>query len=268
MGLFLLVGLPALAVPRIRRTSEPLSIWDIPRTAQIYTTVVGSFAGFAAASTVFVARLGFDRPTQDFEEVMGLLALSFMMLATSAMQFGNTPNAVGREDEKFVRVQRLSFLVSNTALTQGVIASWLALQTLTNYIGLIGLAEALGLFMIFVVALGLLRLTQYVHDCTALPIRWCVAGTTLVFVGALLYFYGFGGLAPHYLPPAGQPFHYAFVSAMVVGTGFGWQSVMFSVLLNGKMSDALTWRFEQLATAHTEFAAALLCLLAFSMLAR
>lgn len=268
VGLLLLVGLPALAVPRIRRVAEPPSIWDIPRTAQIYTTVVGSFAGFAAASTVFVARLGFDRPTEAFEEVMGLLALSFMMLATSAMQFGNMPNAAGRDDEQFLRVQRLSFLVSNTALTQGIIASWLALQTLTYYIGLVGLAEALGVFMIMVVGLGLLRLTQYIHDCTALSARWCIAGVPLVVAGAALYFYGFGGLAPHFLPPAGQPFHYAFVSATVVGTGFGWQSLMFSALLNRRLNEVLTWRFEQLAIAHTEFAAALLCLLAFSMLAR
>lgn len=262
--LFLAVSLPALAVPRAMGAPPRPSLWDIPRIAQIYTTVVGSFAGFAAASTVFVARLGFDRPTQAFEEVMGLLALSFMMLATSAIQFGNMPNAPGLEDAAFLRVQRLSFLVSNVALTQGIITSWLSLVQLTAYIGLSGLAEALGVFMTLVVGIGLLRLTQYVDDHTGLPGRWCLALPPVAIAGAAAYYFGFGRAAPHFLPPVGQPFHYAFASAIVVGTGFAWQSLMFTARARDWLTDWLAWRFEQLAVAHVTFAASLLCLLAMS----
>lgn len=266
--LFLVVSLPALTVPRVRAIPLPPPLWDIPRTSQVYTTVVGSFAGFAAASTVFVARLGFDRPTQAFEEVMGLLALSFMMLATSAIQFGNMPNAVGLDDDGFVRIQRLSFLVSNAALTQGIVANWLSLVVLTNYIGLVGLSEALAVFMHLVVLIALVRLSQYLHDHTALSGRWCLAMGPTALAGAATYFYAFGSIAPQLLPPAGQPFHYAMASAIVVGSGMIWQSLLFTARMHGFLTDSLAWRAEQLAVAHTTFAACLLCLLAISLLSR
>ena len=270
LGLFILaavVGAPALAVPRHRLRPHPQSLWDLPRVSQIYTTVVGSFAGFAAASTVFVARLGFDRPTQAFEEVMGLLALSFMMLATSAMQFGNMPNAP-IEGETFARTQRLSFLVSNVAVTAGIIASWLSLQSLTAYIGLAGLSEALGVFMLLVVALGLLRLAQYLFDCTALPGRICVLIPAIAVLGSSAYFFIFRRFAPNLLPPAGEPFHYAFTAAISVGLGFAGQSTVFSMLMHGQLSETLSYWCERLAVAHTIWISTLLCLLALSMLTR
>lgn len=235
--------------------------------SQIYTTVVGSFAGFAAASTVFVARLGFDRPTQAFEEVMGLLALSFMMLATSAIQFGNMPNAP-IEGELFARTQRISFLLSNVAVTAGIIVSWLSLQSLTAYIGLVGLSEALGVFMLLVVALGLLRLAQYLFDCTALPGRICAMTPAVAVLGSSAYFFIFRGLAPHLLPPTGEPFHFAFTAAISVGLGFAAQSTIFSMLMHGYLSDTHAWWCERLAVVHTIWISTLLCLLALSMLTR
>ncbi len=62
--------------------------------------------------------------------IVGLLALSFVMLATSAIQCGNMPNAP-IEGELFARTQRISFLLSNVAVTAGIIVSWLSLQSLT-----------------------------------------------------------------------------------------------------------------------------------------
>lgn len=228
-GLFAFVFASAFARIGASPRLMPTLLWDITRVAQMYTTVVGALAGFTAASAVFVARLGVDRPKSDeLETTIGLFILAFLMLAAAAMEFANTPNAPETTIE-FVRVQRLCFLIANVSLTQGICTSWLALRSLTQLLGMPGLSDALGALLLIVVVLAAFRLAQYLLDLTTACAAFCVATPLVAFGGAAAYALIARQWLPLLLPTDHLALHVALVGALVATAGFAMQSMLFTL---------------------------------------
>lgn len=253
-----------MAAPR-RPAVRPL--WDITRVAQMYTTVVGALAGFAAASAVFVARLGVERPSNEsLETTVGLFILAFLMLATSAMEFANTPNA-SENNPEFLQVQRLCFLIANVTLTQGICTGWLALRSLTMLINLPGLSDALGALLLIIVVLAAARLGQYLLDLTSACTALCLGTPVIALGGAFAYAYGIGGMYPAMMPTHHLPLHFAVVGTLVAATGFSLQSVLFTLYGQDILGRRGARVIEQLTVGHTLVTTASFGLLAITVAA-
>jgi hypothetical protein len=268
LGLFAVVVTPTIVRARyaLPRAPRPL-LWDIPRVAQIYTTVVGSLAGFASASLVFVARAGLDRPHPEFESMMALLLVAFLALAAAAMEFGNTPNADGGTDE-FRRVQRLTFLVANVTLTQGICVSWLALRSVTLFAGLEVLSNAFAALMVLVVVMAGVRITQYLFDLTTACAPLCLVTPVLAMGAAGAYLLGLVPLAPWLAPGEHASVAFALVVALVALAGFGLQATIFSLQSAGVLDGRLGRYAEYAAVAHSHLAATSICLVAIVVIWR
>lgn len=257
------------AAPVVVAATRPMgpprgSLWDVPRVAQIYTTVVGALSGFTAASAVFVARLGIDHPGDGFETTMGLFTLAFLILAGAAMEFGNTPNAV-RTDEGFLRTQRLCFLLANVTLTQGICTGWLALRALLAFAGLDALMDGAAVLLLLVVLVAAVRIGQYMYDFSAVSGTLC-ALTPLAAAGvAGVYYLGLAPLVPALTPGESAPLYFAFAGALVALTGFGIQLLLFFLHSSGRLEGAVSGVAEQVVVVHAQVTAAAIVLLALSI---
>jgi hypothetical protein len=257
------------AAPVVLAATRPMrpprgSLWDVPRVAQIYTTVVGALSGFTAASAVFVARLGIDHPGEGFETTMGLFTLAFLILAGSAMEFGNTPNAV-RTDEGFLRTQRLCFLLANVTLTQGICTGWLALRALLAFAGLDALMDGSAILLLLIVLVAAVRIGQYMYDFSAVCGALC-ALTPLAAAGvAGAYYLGLAPLVPALAPGASTPLYFAFAGALVALTGFGVQLMLFFLHSQGWLEGAVSRVAEHVVVVHAQVTATAIVLLALSI---
>lgn len=264
-ALFALISLPLFFRRHIQRPMRP-SLWDVPRVAQIYTTVVGSLAGFAAASAVFVARLGVDRPGAGFETTVGLFMLAFLMLAASAMEFGNTPNAT-ETDPDFVRLQRVCFLIANVTLTLGICTSWLALRSLTLLIGLPALSDMLGALMLVIVLFAAARFGQYLLDFSSACNAVCMATPLLAVGGALLYMGVAAQWLPALRPSSAESLQFGFVVTILATLGFALQSSLFTLHSYPSLR-RFVGNVETVAVGYTQVGATSIALLAITVIAR
>jgi hypothetical protein len=254
LGLFALVLTPAAWCARYAsvRASRTL-MWDVPRVAQVYTTVVGSLAGFASASLIFAARAGIDRPHPEFEAMMALLLVAFLTLAAAAMEFGNMPNAAD-EGESFRRVQRTTFLIANVTLTQGVCISWLALRSVTRFAGLDMLSDAFAGLMVLVVLVAALRIAQYLFDLTNACSVLCLVTPLSTMGAAVGYLLLLQPLAPGLIPGEHGPLVFAMISVLVALAGFGLHITTFALHTAGLLNDRVARWVDYVAVGHAHLA--------------
>jgi protein-S-isoprenylcysteine O-methyltransferase Ste14 len=143
-----------------RSQPRPNDIWDIAGTARTYTTIVGTLAGFSVTSSIFIANLSVARRSTNFEGVIALFLIAFLVFISSAMQFGTTPNLTGPGSEGYRTVQEYSYLLANASFYLGLCLSWLGLPLLLAAIGLDYLADVFAWMVLFAILGGAMRVSS------------------------------------------------------------------------------------------------------------
>src|SRR5262245_66417216 len=76
-----------------RRGPAPEPLWDIPRVGGLFTSIVGSLAGFSVASATFLSGQAATRGAERFELVIAMFLTAFLILISCAMGFATVPSA-------------------------------------------------------------------------------------------------------------------------------------------------------------------------------
>jgi hypothetical protein len=227
-----MLSLP-LAQPR-RTELHPL-VWDIPRVAATYTTILGALAGFSVVSSIFIANLTVARESPEFESVIGMFLLAFLVFMATAMLFGTTPN-LPEGDYAFQRSQRLCLFLASCGYYTGIAVSWLALRLLLLAIELDYVADIFTWILLIAIISGGLRLTNFLIQLTLVNRRAAIAGPALGFLVAAIYGLGLAELVPELLPLSREPFLLAVTLFALGGVGFSLHTLvlMFSETERGQ----------------------------------
>lgn len=216
--------------------SEPAAnLWDLPRTTSTYTSIVGMLAGFSVVVTIFFANLTVARSSPEFETVIGMLLVAFILFVASAMQFGTTPNLADRTDEGYLSTQRISYQLANLCYYCAITSSWLSLRLFLLAIGLPDLAAVFTWILFFAAFSGSLRMSQFTWRMSTLSRRSCMVVPFLAFGMAAVYRLAIAGQIPGLLPGRAEPFYISVCLFAAGALGFSWQS---SLIMTGDMRQA------------------------------
>lgn len=219
--LVVVVGVALLVEGRQTRPKLPL-LWDTPRVAGSYTGIVGTLAGFTVASSYFAANLWLNRSGAQFEMMLGMLLIGFLVLVGTAMTFATVPNAPRdrNADEWFAGVQSTVYLLAITLYYAGLSITWFSLRLLLLAIGLPALAEVMAWLLLFVAYAGASRLsTALVHYSFAGRLTGYVM-PALGLAGAAGYRLGLAAAAPGLWPASRAPLAFSVLLFVMVGVGF------------------------------------------------
>ena len=222
-GVLLLIAATAplhLLLARTRRQELPPIVWDIPRVAGTYTTITGALAGFSVSSAIFIANLTVARESPEFESVIGMFLIGFLLFLGTAMIYGTTPN-LPEGDEQFVRIQRLSFLLAGMGYYCGIVVSWLALRPLLLAIQLPYAADVFTWVLLVAIVSGGTRMSNFLVHLTLLDRKACMLAPVSGFLTAGIYGLGLAELFPELLPRAHAPFLFAVAIFALAVVGFG-----------------------------------------------
>ena len=217
----------ALSLDRQRRQVPPLPLWDIPRVAGTYTTIVGTLSGFSVASAVLIANLA--RGTPAFDETLALFIFAFLLLISATMQFGTTPNLGGTLTDRYLSDQHLSYVFANAAFYIGVSLSWLGLRLMLLALEVERLADFLTWVLLFSVIAGAIRIAMHLYRHTTIAAAACFAVPFIAFGLAAVYRLGLAELWPALWPDSDQPMLLGVVAFFVGGLGYMTQSVLLTL---------------------------------------
>ncbi len=204
--LVVLIGWTPRAVP-----SPPL--WDFSASDGGITGIVGSIAGFAVASAIFVASLDAARTSPVFATVIGLLLISFLILIVIALMYASIPTVPDGDGEMVTA--SLSSVLANMGGCLGLSISWLALAPLLDLIGLPTLADAFTWMLLTVAVLGSAWTALFAYRLMTASAAACLAIPVLGFGLPALYRLGAVRLWPALWPATDAALHFAFVAFAV-----------------------------------------------------
>jgi hypothetical protein len=242
-------GLSVLVGRRLSPTSG--DIWDIAGTARTYTTFVGTLAGFSVTSSIFIANLSVARQSANFESVMALFLIAFVVFISSAMQFGTTPNLVTPTGEFYRTVQGYSYLLANASFYVGLCLSWLGLPLLLAAIDLDYLADIFIWLVFFAILGGAMRVSS--SGLNVFARTDLLAGLSLPFIcfSAAALYRLLAGQLDELLPAEHGTVLFAVVCFAAAAVGFSLQSAMVASLRQ-EATAGFTARFgRQVLVAYT-----------------
>ncbi|HXF64326.1 MAG TPA: hypothetical protein VNK95_22040 [Caldilineaceae bacterium] len=179
--LLVVVSLIIFVADRRPRLCAETSPWDIARVAGAFTGITGTLSGFAVASAIFMANMRINTGVPEFEIVMGMLLMGFLVLMGTAMMFGTMPNnpptptlstaaAAGEPPSPvltpFHALQHRMYILANTQYYIGISLAWLALRPLLMALGMETVAGIFSWLLLFVTVAGANRLAMYVTRLT------------------------------------------------------------------------------------------------------
>jgi hypothetical protein len=218
----------------------PPQIWDLPGTARTYTTIVGTLAGFSVTSSISIANLSVARQSANFEGVMALFLVAFVVFASSAMQFGTTPNLTTRRDSFYLAVQGYSYLLANASFYLGLCLSWLGLPLLLAAIGLDYLSDIFIWLVLFAILGGAMRVSSSGLNLFATMKLSSSLGLPLLCFGAAAIYYAVAEAAfDAFLPDERGPVMYAVVCFAVAAIGLSMQSAFVGSLRNESSASSI-----------------------------
>ena len=239
VGLMLVTAGASVLLARRPGRSEA-EIWDIPGTARTYTTIVGTLAGFSVTSSVFIANLSVARQSANFEGVMALFLIAFVVFVSSAMEFGTTPNLTTRTSDLYRTVQGYSYLLANISFYLGLCLSWVGLPLLLSAIGLEYLAGIFIWLVLFAILGGALRISSSgLNIFTHMELLPSLALPPLAFLAALLYRLLADQFLESLLPEDHTPTLFAVICYVMAAIGFSLQSAVVGSLRSGDGSGLL-----------------------------
>ena len=230
VGVLALVGVTAVISLMLNRHPRQILApipWEIPRVAASYTTILGALAGFSVVSSIFIANLTVARESPEYESVIGMFLMAFIIFLSSAMEYSTTPN-LAEDDPPFVRLQRLAFCYANEGYFVGIGLSWLALRLLLLAIDLPYVAGVFTWLLLFSVFAGAVRMGHFLYRLTLLDRLACLAAPLVAVAGAGIYRLIIAELLPETMPPHHEPFLIAVVGFAAGATGFSVHSMLIS----------------------------------------
>jgi hypothetical protein len=240
--LLLLAGSVSLGVFAGSSKGRPAAeIWDIPGTARTYTTIVGTLAGFSVTSSIFIANLSVARQSTNFEGVMALFLVAFVVFASSAIQFGTTPNLPAGPSSLYRTIQGYSYLLANTSFYLALCLSWLGLPLLLSAIGLDYLSDTFIWLVLFAILGGAMRVSSSgLNVFAGMELILAVVLPLACFIFACLYWLAGSELWDQLLPERHVPTHFAVICFGVAGLGFSLQSALVGALRGGEWTGLAT----------------------------
>jgi hypothetical protein len=227
-------------------------IWDIAGTARTYTTIVGTLAGFSVTSSIFIANLTVARQSANFEGVIALFLIAFLVFVSSAMQFGTTPNLSSSPADFYRTVQNYSYILANASFYLGLCLSWLGLPLLLSSIGLDYLGDIFIWLVLFAILGGALRISSSGLNLLAgVDFLSGLALPLLCFGAALSYRLASEVALDRLLPAEHAPTLFAVVSFVVAALGFSIQSAIVGSLREAKSALLAVRVGRALIIAHT-----------------
>jgi hypothetical protein len=226
--LVILIGVAlTLAADRRPRPMPALPLWDIPRVAGSYTTIVGALSGFTVASSVFIANI--SGGSREYEDTMGMFILAFLILIGATMEFATTPNLSSDVRPSYLGDQQLSYTMANASFYLGIAISWLGLRRLVLAIGFEEIAMILTWVLLFSIIAGAVRLSMHAYRHTlANPIA-CFAVPPVALGLVLIYRYAlvesWGGL----WPAENESLSLAAAAFCVGGLAYGAQTLLLTL---------------------------------------
>jgi hypothetical protein len=210
-----------------RREGPALPLWDIPRVAGTYTTIVGTLSGFTVASAVFI---GNQAEGQEFyEDAMGMFIVAFLLLISSTMQFASTPNLATDPRPAYIGDQHLSYVLANSSFYLGVAISWLGLRMLLLAVNFTFFADILTWLLLFSIVAGAVRLSMHLYRHTTLSAKACFACPFLALGLGLLLRFGLAELWSDLWPADNIPLSFATMAFFVGGTAYLSQTALLSI---------------------------------------
>ncbi|MPZ49277.1 MAG: hypothetical protein GEU75_08255 [Dehalococcoidia bacterium] len=225
--LFVAGGAVSLTLSWRQRPAPAMPLWDIPRVAGSYTTIVGSLAGFTVASAVFIANV--TRGSVELEAAVGMFILAFLVLIASTMQFATTPNLGGEVSTQYLSDQHLSYMMANATFYIGIAISWLGLRLLLLAIDFTDFAGTLTWVLLSAMILGSLRLSMHVYRHTTTNPIGCFALVPVGFSLALAYRWLAEEVWGDLWPSEDQPLHFAVVAFFVAGAAYAYQTALLTL---------------------------------------
>jgi hypothetical protein len=264
VGVLALIGVTAtisLALNRHpRQTLAPIP-WDIPRVAASYTTILGALAGFSVVSSIFIANLTVARESPEYESVIGMFLMSFIIFLSSAMEYSTTPN-LAEDDPRFIRLQRLAFCYANEGYYIGIGVSWLALRLLLLAIELPYVAGVFTWLLLFSVFAGAIRMGHFLFRLTLLDRLACLVAPLVAVAAAAIYRLGIAELLPGAMPPHHEPFLIAVIGFGAGAAGFSIHSVIIAFGDEPKGQQLISRFGDRITLVYSQAVAAILALLA------
>jgi hypothetical protein len=222
-----------------RPSGSAPEIWDIPGTARTYTTIVGTLAGFSVTSSVFIANLTAARQSDNFENVIALFLVAFLVFISSAMQFGTTPN-LGLQTADYRAVQGYSYLLANASFYLGLCLSWLGLPLLLAAIGLDYLSDIFIWLVLFAILGGAMRVSSSGLNIFAnMDLLPSLCLPLLCFAAALIYWLVASQLLESLLPDKHGPVLFAVICFGIAALGFSIQSAIVGSLRSGESARSM-----------------------------
>jgi len=217
-----------LAVARRITPESKILPWDIPRISATYTTIVGSLSGFAVASSIFIANLAVDRQAPEFESVIGLFLVGFILLVGTAMMFGTVPNhpAFGRGRSQPGSGQWVMYALANNNYYLGISLTWFGLRPLLMALELPGLASIFTWILLFVAVAGASRIGLFAYRLTRFGRAIVFLIPAVSFGVATLYRLVLVPLEPGLWPAESPSLAFAVVVFVVSAIGFSASSLL------------------------------------------
>lgn len=252
-GIVILLSLSAGVTSLIgwsRRSAPAMPLWDIPRVAGTYTTIVGTLAGFSVASAVLIANLA--RESAAFEDAMGMFIFAFLLLISATMQFGTTPNLATGVSERYLGDQHISYVMANTAFYLGVALSWLGLRLLLLAIGLEVLPDILIWVLFFSVFVGSMRLSLHLYRHTRLSALASVSVPPVAFAFAIAYKAGIVAAWDDLWPSHNESLFLTSVAFVIGGAGYVMQTALLALHGNPRWEALLSRFAERVVLAYAQ----------------
>jgi hypothetical protein len=207
--------------PPVRAGSQDHALGP-PRVSATYTTIVGSLSGFAVASAIFIVSLRVYRGAPEFEVVIGLFLVGFILLVGTAMMFATVPNhpAFGPGRSQSGSTQWVIYALANTSYYLGISATWFGLRPLLLAVDLPMLASIFTWILLFVAVAGASRIAMFVYRLTRFgrPIVFLIPGIS--FGVATLYRLGLVPLVQNMWPAENPSLAFVIVVFVVGAVGF------------------------------------------------
>jgi hypothetical protein len=247
--LFAIAIAAVVAIGWTPRAEASRPLWEIPDLGQAYTGIVGTLAGFAVASAIFIASLDFARASPAYATVIGMLLTAFLILVLAALMYASTPQAWDADD---VAHQALSHVLANMCGCLGLAISWLAFVPLLEVIELPALAETFTWLLLLVALGGAAWTALFAFRLTTASAPACLAIPLLGFGLPALYRLVVVRLWPELWPETDPALSFVFFALAVAGFMFTLQAILLLTHGEKSMQQRLRRDGHRIALAYSE----------------
>jgi hypothetical protein len=221
----------AFALSHGPRAAPPPPPWDVGAVAQRLIYIVGTLSGFSVASATFLAGYIERKGPSDFDTVIGMFLIAFLVFVSTAMMLGTVPaNAPDRKlKDQLPAWQHTVFILATCGYYLGISLSWFALRPFLLAIRMDFLADIFTWVLLAAGLSGASRLGLHLYVLTAHPRIICSSVPVIAYGAAALYRFGLVPFFPALWPSEQASLIAAIIAFGILAIGFGADSLMLSL---------------------------------------